>query len=199
MTGPSVRPPRQARSQATWERILDAGVALLEDEGFEGFTIAALCRRADVTPPAVYARAPDKDALLLAIYDHAVARIDAGFGLDDATDVRTAVRAVAAGFLGNARLLRSIIHRAAVDPEIFRRGSAATTELGRRFRRVVGGDERAADACFRVAQAAIARRVVYGPQFESDIELPDEAFVEMLGDMCEAYLRARAVRRDGDS
>ena len=185
-----VRPPRQARSRATWARILDAGTELLEEEGFEGITIAAVCARAGVTPPTVYARVPDKDALLLAIYEHAVARIDAGFGLESATDVRSAVRVVAAGFLGNARLLRAMIHRAAEDPEIFRRGSLATTELGRRFRRAVGGDERAADACFRVAQAAIARRVVYGPQFESDIELPDDAFVEMLCDMCESYLRA---------
>jgi AcrR family transcriptional regulator len=192
MTGSAVRPPHQARSRATWERVLDAGTALLEETGFEGITIAAVCRRAHVTPPTIYARAPDKEALLLAIYEHAVARIDAGFGLDDAADVRAAVRAIAAGFLGNARLLRAMIHRAAVDPEIFRRGSVATTELGRRFRRAVGGDERVADACFRVAQAAIARRVVYGPQFESDIDLPDDAFVEMLCDMCESYLRSTA-------
>ena len=51
-----VRPPKQRRSREAWNRVLDAGVAILEDGGYDAFTIAAVCERARVAPPAIYAR-----------------------------------------------------------------------------------------------------------------------------------------------
>ena len=51
-----VRPPKQERSRAAWNRVLDAGVAILEDGGHDAFTIAAVCDRAGVAPTAIYAR-----------------------------------------------------------------------------------------------------------------------------------------------
>lgn len=36
----TIRPPRQERSRRAWDRVLDAGVALLEEAGYAGFTIA---------------------------------------------------------------------------------------------------------------------------------------------------------------
>jgi AcrR family transcriptional regulator len=47
----TVRAPRQARSRATWARVLDAGLELLEEGGYEAITIDALCLRASATPP----------------------------------------------------------------------------------------------------------------------------------------------------
>ena len=41
-----VRPPKQQRSREAWNRVLDAGVAILEDGGYDAFTIAAVCERA---------------------------------------------------------------------------------------------------------------------------------------------------------
>jgi AcrR family transcriptional regulator len=73
----TIRPPRQERSRRAWDRVLDAGVALLEEAGYEGFTIAAVCERAHVPPRAIYDRAPTKDALFLAVYEHGMARIKA--------------------------------------------------------------------------------------------------------------------------
>ena len=49
-----VRPPKQRRSRAAWRRVLDAGVAILADGGYEAFTIAAVCDRAGAAPPAIY-------------------------------------------------------------------------------------------------------------------------------------------------
>jgi AcrR family transcriptional regulator len=74
----TIRPPRQERSRRVWDRVLDAGVAPLEEDGYEGFTIAAVCERAQVPPRAVYDRAPSKDALFPAVYEHGMARIRAG-------------------------------------------------------------------------------------------------------------------------
>src|SRR5579872_1408612 len=104
----TIRPPQQERSRRAWARVLDAGVALLEEAGYEGFTIAAVCDRAQVPPRAVYDRAPSKDALFLAVYEHGMARIRADHGtfedparwrgLDPTTLVEDAVREVAAMF-----------------------------------------------------------------------------------------------------
>ena len=64
-TGPeslAIRPPLQRRSREAWTRVLDAGVTLLEEGGYEAFTIAAVCASARVPPRAIYARAASKDA-----------------------------------------------------------------------------------------------------------------------------------------
>ena len=73
----AVRAPRQRRTRDQWERILDAGVRLLEDGGYEAFTIAALCERAQVPPRALYARVDTKDELFLAVYEHGMRRLRA--------------------------------------------------------------------------------------------------------------------------
>jgi len=186
-SSPVVRPPRQARTRASWERVLEAGVDILESDGYEGLTIAALCDRAGVTPPTIYARAPSKETLLQAIYEHGSSRVRAVVGLDEATTLREAVEELARGMLSEAALLRAMIHRAPVDEYVFRRGSEQSVELARRFRSAAGGDRRTLDACFRLAYAAIVQRIVYGPQFESDVPLSDDRFVQMLGDMAERY------------
>src|SRR4051812_30906730 len=182
---PAVRPPRQARSRATWARVLDAGLELLEERGYSALTVEALCARAGATPPSVYARAGNKEGLLLAIYEHAMERIDAtSIDPDDpAWDalsaealVRRAVEEVCRGWLDNAGLLRPIVHRAAHDPEIFRRGSEESRELAAAFRAVlarVGAGRRDADICFRVVYAAMVQRVMYGEGFESAERLSD--------------------------
>ena len=90
----TIRPPRQERSRRAWARVLDAGVTLLEEAGYEGFTIAAVCHRAQVPPRAVYDRAPSKDALFLAVYEHGMARI---------SSVRRAHRIAAGGLAGPTR------------------------------------------------------------------------------------------------
>jgi len=140
--------PRQARSRATWARVLDAGVELLAEGGYEALTIGALCERASATPPSIYARAGNKDGLLLAVYEHAMAQItrtaihpDDGTwdGLSVQAAVTRAVEALCRTWLDNAAVMRPIVHRAAHDPEIFRRGSQASREEARAFRTVLEG------------------------------------------------------------
>src|SRR3954447_19499462 len=72
-----VRPPKQRRSREAWNRVLDAGVGILEDGGHDAFTIAAVCARARVAPTAIYARTTSKDALFLAVYEHGIAGLRA--------------------------------------------------------------------------------------------------------------------------
>lgn len=64
-----IRPPHQARSQETLERILDAAEALIADKGYEDATVQEIVRRAGSSVGAFYTRFRDKDGLLYAIYE----------------------------------------------------------------------------------------------------------------------------------
>ena len=205
---PAVREPQQRRSRATWSRVLEAGLELLEARGYAALTIEAICKRAQTTPPAIYARAGNKEGLLVAIYERAMERIEAT-GIDPADPVwarlradelvRRAVDAVSRIWFEHAGLLRPIVHRAADDPEIFRRGSAASRGLAADFRTVLaiaGVDPVEADMAFRVVYAAVVHRVMYGEAFESDVRLPDRTFTRMLGDVTVRYLQ---LQRGGTS
>lgn len=209
----TVRLPRQARTRAAWERILTSGLQILEEDGYEGLTIAGLCERAGVTPPTIYARAPSKEALMLAIYDHAVQHITRSDTLDP-EDVMwqelpaervipEAVTAITRIWLRNARLLRALVVRAGEDPETFRRGGEQSIDLARRFRRillsradVISGQnaERRADACFRIVYAALVQRVMFGSGFESDLPLSDAQLQAALIEMVRRFLDTEEER-----
>jgi AcrR family transcriptional regulator len=61
--------PKQARSSATQERLLDAAEALIHEKGLADASIPEIVRRAGSSVGGFYARFPDKDALLRALED----------------------------------------------------------------------------------------------------------------------------------
>ncbi|MDG2049881.1 MAG: helix-turn-helix domain containing protein [Myxococcota bacterium] len=64
-----IRPPRQARTQETLERLLDAAEALLEEKHFEDVHIAEIASRAQTSVAAFYRRFNDKEGLLHALHE----------------------------------------------------------------------------------------------------------------------------------
>ncbi len=64
-----VKPPQQARSQKTFERILDAAEELIASEGLQALTVAEVVKRASSSVGAFYSRFPDKDALVRTLHD----------------------------------------------------------------------------------------------------------------------------------
>jgi AcrR family transcriptional regulator len=60
----SFRPPRQARSRATLDRLLEATEGLLAEIPFEEATVSEIARRSNSSVGAFYNRFSDKDALL---------------------------------------------------------------------------------------------------------------------------------------
>ena len=64
-----VRPPQQARSQETLERILDAAEVLVGEKGFDDTPVAEIVSRAGSSVGAFYSRFEDKEALLHALYE----------------------------------------------------------------------------------------------------------------------------------
>jgi AcrR family transcriptional regulator len=221
MSDVSVRPPKQKRSQKSLERVLDASIRLLEEKGFDAFTIQDVSQRADVSVGAIYARFGNKESLLRAVHRHAMESIGAEH--DTVADVHgrpdgsardviaAAVRTVASIFQGNEQLLRAFMHLGAVDDEIAKRGSESSIDLARQFEETVlhhrdelkhPEPEKAVDVAFRMTYCTFARQVMYGPTFESDSAIDWEDLVEEVGAACAAYLleeRPSGRRRRGAS
>jgi AcrR family transcriptional regulator len=65
----AVRPPKQARSRATLDRIANAALELMEEGGVENATIGAIVERAGASVGSFYARFPGKDDLIHYLQD----------------------------------------------------------------------------------------------------------------------------------
>jgi AcrR family transcriptional regulator len=63
------RTPVQARSRATYERVLDATLAILDEEGWDGLSTNAVAARAGLTVPTVYSYFPDKYAIVHELFE----------------------------------------------------------------------------------------------------------------------------------
>ncbi len=64
-----IRPPRQARTHESLERLLEAAQSLLQDKRFEDVHVAEVARRAGTSVASFYRRFPDKVALLHALHE----------------------------------------------------------------------------------------------------------------------------------
>lgn len=199
----TVREPLQRRTREQWQRVLDAGVHLLEEGGYEAFTIAALCEKAEVPPRALYARAATKDALFLAVYDHGMSRVRTGHEvfagmderhLEDENLVEQAVRYLVTIFVRNAAFLRAVVLISGAHPEVRRRGEAYSKELGELFTSALSplGDTFHSDSvrqrgfCFSLVFSALVVRTAYGSGF--GIADDDEVLTRELSAMAQRYL-----------
>ena len=125
MTDVTVRPPKQKRSQASLERVLGASMKLLEEKGFDAFTIQDVSQRADVSVGAIYARFGSKENLLREVHRHAmeslrpqheaVGAVEEGPTGTPQEVVAQAVHMIADIFRGGEPLLRAFMHLGAVD------------------------------------------------------------------------------------
>lgn len=209
-----IRPPLQRRSQESLERVLQAGAELLLDVGYERFTLQEVSRRSGVSIGSIYARAPSKEALILAIYDREMARVSAANerlretaqfdGLEARELIMALVELMARSTLEHADILRVFMYRALVDPEIWRRGSDRSSELSRAFEGALlvhknefthPDPELAIDVAFRFVYNTLVRRVSHGENFESQRPLSDEDLIRELGEATADYLLAPDVPR----
>lgn len=69
--------PHQQRSRETLELILSSAAALLEEVGFEKLSTNLICKRANLTPPALYRYFPNKYAVLKELGERLMARQNA--------------------------------------------------------------------------------------------------------------------------
>jgi AcrR family transcriptional regulator len=203
---PLLRPPQQRRSRESLERALAAGIELLENGGYEAFTITEVAKRAKVSVGTLYGRFQSKDGLFHEIQARALEAIEADQNallkrdwsdLEAEALVREAVGGVAEVFRRHAALLRVMMLRGAVDPDVLARGRDSSQRFASAFTEAIlthhdtiahPHPARAADVSFRMVYDVLARRIMYGPTFESAFSLSWEELVDELGEACSAYL-----------
>jgi len=94
------KPPRQARSRATVEAILEATIRVLITRGYDGATTIAIAARAGVSVGSLYQYFPNKEALVAALVDRHVGEL-----------LACTEQALAAAELGDPRAtVRAFIH-----------------------------------------------------------------------------------------
>jgi AcrR family transcriptional regulator len=204
----AVQPPQQERSRASFERVVQAATALLEEEGYDGFTLAEVSKRANVSIGSIYARVKSKDDLFYVIQDRFMTISEDRPRLQDPAvwsdlDARAAilgiVEEVGELFKMNERLLRVFMHRGIVDSAVATRSSASVSQfhddivailLTKRDAIAHEDPELAIDVAFRMAWGTLARQIMYWPTFESRRTVAWDSLVHELGRACAAYLLA---------
>ncbi|HWU12324.1 MAG TPA: helix-turn-helix domain-containing protein [Streptomyces sp.] len=182
--GLAIRQPRQERTRQAWARILDAGVKIIEEGGYEAFTIAAVCERAKVAPRAVYDRTSSKDALFLAVYEHGVARVLVDQqvfteprrweGLPPAELITDVVTELTALFARHTAFLKPVLLLSGAHPEVLRRGRGHVHLLADAVTGLLltvrghfthPDPEAGARQCFATAFSACVVRTAHGADF----------------------------------
>jgi AcrR family transcriptional regulator len=197
-----VRPPQQARSRATFDRLLDAAEQLLAEVGLEGTSMARVAARAGSSVGALYTRVPDKAALVRAVQlrllDRQLAAMEtlaadarlAGVPLDELLE--RFVTALVALIDAHAGVIRAIIVQGVRDPVMrervvvgLERATALLAALLSGRDDVVHPDpELAADVIVRTITGALQQAVLLDRPFSQ------ERYAAELGRAAQRYLTA---------
>jgi AcrR family transcriptional regulator len=201
------QPPRQKRSRESLERAVTAGVDVIVDLGWDGFTVAEVSRRARVSVGALYARFGSKEELFLAAQTRAIQIMEQEESAyydpsrwADASPLEVVDGAIAGlvqTFERHGGVLRGLMRRAGRDDEVSGRGSRGASHMARSYTALIltrreairqPQPEIAVDMTYRMLFSTVARRIVYGPTFESPREIDWETFVAEQRRACVAYL-----------
>jgi AcrR family transcriptional regulator len=204
---PLARPPRQQRSRESLERAVAAGVEVIVEHGWEGFTVAEVSRRANVSVGALYARFGSKEELFLAAQAVGMRVVEedeaAYFGdprwarMGARETVAEAVRGVGELLRRHEGFLTGLMRRGVVDNAVSGVGSHSIHHLDESFLRVVLAHRDAirhpdppvaVDVGFRLVFSAFSRRMVYGPQFESERRISWDRQAAEMTDAVVKYL-----------
>lgn len=79
-TDQGFRPPQQARSRESLQKVLAAAEHVLASQGFEELTVAAVAEQAGMSVGAIYRRFSGKNQLLYAVKDQLLGQLESGVG-----------------------------------------------------------------------------------------------------------------------
>lgn len=118
--------PKQARSEQTQQRILEAAEALITEKGLADASVPEIARRADSSVGGFYARFSDKDALLLVLEErffaemllrvHELADAERWADAPVVRIVEALGEELVVQFRERRNLIAAFIHRASTDP-----------------------------------------------------------------------------------
>ena len=202
-----VNPPQQQRSRDSLERVLKAGLEVLQEDGFIGFTVQKVSKRAKVSIGSIYARLPNREALILAVYEWAMAwsvEPDQGFeraAVQQYNSPRERIETIVLEFallnLSHTSEFRIFARQAAVHDEIFARANVKTREVRSRFIAALGSSrddvrhddpERALAFVFTMVFSSIMRRISHGPEFDGSTAISDSELAHELAIAAADYL-----------
>ena len=202
--------PKQARSQRTLDRILDAAEVLVSEKGFDDASVAEVVERAGSSVGAFYSRFRDKDGLLYALHDRfleqATATADdalepgrwAGHSIPEILEV--VLRFLVATYRQRRGLIRAFVLRNHSDPEFQARQEhlshyvstkLAALLLARRGQVGHENPERAVHFGLVMTLGAIESAVLFGDLRTRALTLSDEDLAVELTRAYLAYLGSR--------
>jgi AcrR family transcriptional regulator len=206
---PLVREPQQARSRQSFDRALDAAVALLVERGSSTFTLVEVAQASGVSTGSMYGRVASKDDLIRVAHSREMQRlteetVEAFSGAPvngtESARVRFAIRTLADLLQRNAPVLSPFMLLANHDDVIAAQGKAAFDEMITRFERAMRGASpggaarrRAVRWACTVAYSVLARQLALGsdPGAAADYRL--DQVVDELTSMITAYLASAAT------
>lgn len=206
----SVKPPVQARSRRTLERILAASMEVLDEAGFKGASMAEIASRAGVSVATLYTRFKDKEALLDHLFSslqsthleaaEAYFRSDAWQGVAIGRRVESLIERLVAGAALHTGLFRALSHRQLLEErtpaEIACEEEVATmvAEWLQDGARQDGRElpERAARTAVSLVTSSVRTQVVFGIA----CGLSREDFVEQLARAVRSYVDAACTHSD---
>lgn len=205
---PLIRPPLQRRSQESLERLLRAGLDVVQEQGVDGLTLQEVSRRAGVSIGSIYARVPSREALIMAIYEYAMGwteeerrrqlqRARSLDGLSPRERIQRIVVLEANALLAHADTLRVFMRAAPSNPTIWQRGAEKSQIDADAFRTAIlthrddvrhPDPELAIDVAWRMVYCTLVRRITHGPRFESERPVSDAKLVRELARAAADYL-----------
>jgi AcrR family transcriptional regulator len=205
-----VRPPQQARSQETLDRILAAAATLVAEKGFEDTPVSEIVARARSSVGAFYARFPDKHALLHALsarfVEEGMATADAALdsrrwaGYAASEIVASVVRFLVRIYREQGGLIRAFVLRNHTDPEFRERQDRLSTYVedrvsGLLLERVdeirAPDPERAIRFGLTFVFCTLENVMLFGELRPSWLTLSDDEFAAELARAWLAYLGVR--------
>jgi len=206
--------PRQARSRATLDRLLDAAEDLLDERSLDEIPIADIVARANSSVGSFYARFPSKEALAVALlqryYREGQEGITNSLAID--TSERGDLESIAHDYIRRVvnvcrrrrgllrlRLRRRILPGESILPDETERDRTVVASLRDLFEPVRGeiqhpDAEQALSFALRVVDSVAVTSIVLDGVSDSFGAMSDDALVCHLVELVISYLRARVKK-----
>jgi AcrR family transcriptional regulator len=129
--------PKQDRSRATRQRLLEAAVACLAEHGWAGSTVSVVAERAGVSRGAAQHHFPTREDLFTAAVEYVAEQRSSALRALDRTDRGQVVRALVGLYTGP--LFRAALHlwvAAANEPQLHARVTELEARVGRESHRI---------------------------------------------------------------
>lgn len=175
---------RRARGAASRERIVEAGLEILGEDGYSGFSVSAVSKRAKISVTSLYHHFGDKAGLLAAMVDHSVAQNAEAFSarwrasqdpVEGLLGFIAAARTFAVDRRRNSSAILLALSQARADsPELAAIAMETRRRLwetiGREFAASLGIEDGTLFAHIHTAVQSYATQIAQGPDTDEDLD-----------------------------